>query len=183
MARIEPFQAKLKSGESVTIRTGVESDAVALLHILATNLADGEGQLWEKGEFAPTEEQERAWIRGMVENPGELLLVAEKDGEIIGNIDCHRGTRRRLSHTAVFGMSLMPIWRGQGLGEILLKGVIEWAKANPLLEKLELHVLSSNARAMALYSKLGFKEEGRLIKAVKYSDGRYDDDVCMGLFV
>ncbi|MFL5814403.1 MAG: GNAT family N-acetyltransferase [Bdellovibrionia bacterium] len=183
MARIETFQAKLKSGDAVTIRAGVESDAAALLNTLAVNLAQGEGQLWEEGEFAPTEEQERAWIRGMLENPGELLLVAEKDGEIIGNIDCHRGARRRLSHTAVFGMSVMPPWRSQGLGEILLKSVIEWAKGNPSLEKLELHVLSSNARAIALYSKLGFKEEGRLIKAIKYSDGRYDDDVCMGLFV
>jgi RimJ/RimL family protein N-acetyltransferase len=183
MAFIEPFQSKLKSGENVTIRTGVDSDALQLLRCLATNLADGEGQLWEKGEFVPTEEQERDWIRGMRENPRELLLVAEKDGQIIGNIDCHQGQRRRIAHTAEFGMSVMPSWRSQGLGEILLKSLIQWAKDHPELEKLGLHVLSSNARAIALYSKLGFREEGRLLKVIRYGDGRYDDDVCMGLFV
>jgi RimJ/RimL family protein N-acetyltransferase len=70
-----------------------------------------------------------------------------------------------------------------GIGRRLLGKAIAWARDNPRLEKIELHVRSGNARAMHLYESVGFVEEGRLQRRLKLADGGYVDDVVMGLFV
>lgn len=183
MAEITAVTRTLKSGESVLIRTGEESDAAALRECILIYQRDGEGQLWENGEFVPTVEQEREWILGMKNDPAELLLVAEFNGQIVGNIDFHIGKRKRLAHAGEFGMSCVPEWRGKGLGGLLLAEMLQWARSNPKVEKVNLRVIGSNLRAIALYKKLGFQEEGRKLKEIKYADGTYADEVLMGQFV
>jgi RimJ/RimL family protein N-acetyltransferase len=119
----------------------------------------------------------------MKKDPAELLLVAELNGQIIGNIDFHIGKRKRLAHAGEFGMSCVPAWRGKGLGELLLTEMLKWAKTHPRVEKVNLRVIGSNQRAISLYKKLGFQEEGRKLKEIKYADGTYADEVQMGQFV
>jgi len=43
--------------------------------------------------------------------------------------------------------------------------------------------MTTNARAIHVYKKLGFKEEGRFQKQLKVEDGTYVDDVMMSLFL
>lgn len=93
---------------------------------LLVYIENGDGQLWERGEFNPTEEQERDWIKGMKEDPDELLLVAEYEGTFVGNTDFHIGKHKRLAHVGEFGMSCMPDWRGKGLGEVLLSELLRF---------------------------------------------------------
>jgi RimJ/RimL family protein N-acetyltransferase len=183
MAQADPTELKLKNGKSVLIRHGVESDAAQLRECVIEYVRDGSGQLWEPGEFAPTVEFEREWIRGMLLDPNELLLVAEREGRIIGNIDFHVGKRKRLAHSGEFGMSCMPAWRGVGLGSLLLGRLLEWARQNPAIEKVNLRVISGNAHGIALYRKHGFVEEGRKRREIRYSDGTYADEVLMGQWV
>jgi RimJ/RimL family protein N-acetyltransferase len=61
--------------------------------------------------------------------------------------------------------------------------LIEWAKSAPAVEKIELHVRSSNNVAQALYRKLGFTEVGRWRRRIKVAPAQYLDDVAMELFV
>jgi RimJ/RimL family protein N-acetyltransferase len=61
--------------------------------------------------------------------------------------------------------------------------LIEWARAAPAVEKIELHVRSSNTAAQALYLKLGFTVIGRLRRKVKIAPGQFVDDVSMELLV
>jgi ribosomal protein S18 acetylase RimI-like enzyme len=51
------------------------------------------------------------------------------------------------------------------------------------VEKIELHVRSSNTAAQSLYRTLGFTEMGRWRRRVKVAPDRYLDDVAMELFV
>jgi hypothetical protein len=74
MAEVAPITCRLKTGETALIRTGVESDAASMRECVLAYIENGEGQLWERGEFNPTEEQEREWIKGMRENPCELKI-------------------------------------------------------------------------------------------------------------
>jgi RimJ/RimL family protein N-acetyltransferase len=60
-----------------------------------------------------------------------------------------------------------------------MQTMIDWATTNPVIEKLALGVWSKNAPAIALYQKMGFVEEGRKVKEVKYAEGTYDDCICM----
>lgn len=49
-------------------------------------------------------------------------------------------------------------------------------------EKIELLVRATNARAIHLYSKLGFIEEGRFRNRVRLPDDEFVDDIAMAWF-
>jgi RimJ/RimL family protein N-acetyltransferase len=181
VSKFHPHTCVLKNGEPITLREGVENDAAAIRACLQVYLKDGAGQLWEPGEFEPSEEQEREWIRGLAVNPREILLVAEHRGRIIGNLDFHIGPRRRLAHGGEFGMSCLPDWRGLGLGTLLLESFLNWARLQTGIEQINLRMVGTNSTARALYEKLGFREDGRKVRHVKYADGTYADEIHMGL--
>ena len=119
----------------------------------------------------------------LIAHPDQLLILAFLEDKLIGNLDFHIGKRKRLAHGGGFGMSVHPDFRGLGVGKALLGQLIQWAEANPRLERVELNVLASNQAAIGLYKKLGFIEEGRKVDAIKYDDGRYVDDLQMVRFV
>jgi RimJ/RimL family protein N-acetyltransferase len=76
------------------------------------------------------------------------------------------------------GIGASPI-PGPGIGEALLRALLEWSANEPELERVELSVFAHNQRALNLYRKLGFEEEGRALRAFKLADGSYYDDVQM----
>ena len=74
-------------------------------------------------------------------------------------------------------------WRGRGVGAALLEALLEWAAASPIIERVCLEVFATNDRAIRLYEKLGFVEEGRRQRDIKLGPGRYVDTVAMYRFV
>ena len=86
-------------------------------------------------------------------------------------------------HVVHLTLAVHPGWQGQGIGRAVLTDLIAWARACPVVEKIELHVRSSNARAQELYGKMGFAEVGRWRRRVKVAPGQYLDDVAMEFFV
>lgn len=183
MAEIKSIEFKATNGKSFVVRHAVESDAADLIACATRYIEDGDGQIMVPGEFQITEEKEREWIKGLRENSNELLLVAEFKGRIIGNIDFHIGKRQRTSHAGIFGMGIVKEWRSQGVGSALLGELIKWAKSNSQVEKISLRVLANNQRAIGLYKKFGFQQEGYCAKEIKISPNEYVDDLQMGLFV
>lgn len=179
MAEIQPTHSQLKDGRAVLVRSAVEEDAADLLSYMKTIFEDGEGMILLPEEFQRTPEEQRVWIRELRESPQSLVLVATVDGEIAGSLDFKTAKRKRFSHTGDFGITLLPEFRSLGLGSILLNGLIRWAESVPQLEKINLLVLASNARAIALYRKFGFVEEGRKRREVKLREGFYEDNVLM----
>jgi ribosomal protein S18 acetylase RimI-like enzyme len=73
--------------------------------------------------------------------------------------------------------------QGKGFGQILLSHLIKWAIANPKIEKIMLHVRSSNKVAIALYEKTGFLVEGIRVKQIKLGPESYLDNIAMALWV
>lgn len=61
--------------------------------------------------------------------------------------------------------------------------LLDLAAANPVIEKVKLGIIANNARALHLYRKFGFLEEGRLQRECKKGDGTCLDDVLMARFV
>ncbi|MBM7646151.1 RimJ/RimL family protein N-acetyltransferase [Scopulibacillus daqui] len=39
------------------------------------------------------------------------------------------------------------------------------------------------ARAMHVYKKMGFKEEGRQVNQIRFEDGTYVDDILMAIYL
>ena len=118
-----------------------------------------------------------------IDGPGKLVLVAEIPDEVIGCLSFENGQRRRIAHRGSFGISVREKWRGQGIGTAMLQTLIDWAEANPLIEKVGLSVFANNVDAIRLYKRLGFVEEGRQPREMKLGPGEYTDNVLMYRFV
>lgn len=110
-----------------------------------------------------------------------VWLVAEVEGTVIASLGCDRGRRPRERHLAEFGVTVGRAHRGIGVGRALLGTLEVWAREVGV-EKIILRVFDSNARARALYEKLGYAAEGVDRRAVKFPD-EYIDAVRMAKFV
>lgn len=70
--------------------------------------------------------------------------------------------------------------QGRGIGEAATHLMLEHAFNDLNLERVHLTVLRDNERAIGLYRKLGFVQEGVLRRAA-FKDGRYRDMILMAL--
>lgn len=175
---------KTKTGELLTLRSATASDAKKLNALASDVFKSSEYLITTPEEFSSfTDDQQVERIKTFEVESGHILLVVEHKNELIGMLDFQNGKRNRIAHAGSFGMSVKSTWRSKGIGEILLKGLIEWVKAHPTLEVINLGVLEGNKPAIALYSKMGFEITGKHPFFVKLSDGKYVADLSMSLRV
>ncbi|MBS0556483.1 MAG: GNAT family N-acetyltransferase [Proteobacteria bacterium] len=110
-------------------------------------------------------------------------LVAERDGAIVGHALLERaGPQAALAHVRSLTIVVHPGHTGQGIGTALMRALLDWARANRHVERIELRVRETNAAAIHLYGKCGFTEETRFRHRLKLADGRYLDDIGMACF-
>lgn len=126
---------------------------------------------------APPLEKVSGFQRDLIAKNGPVYY-AICDGRVVGWCDVFPGDNPRNEHRGGLGMGLLPDFRGKGIGGQLLKEVLAHSKRFGL-EKVELHVYTSNLPAIALYRKFGFEQEG-LIKRYRKLDGQYFDCLAMG---
>jgi len=132
-------------------------------------------------EITTTVELEREWI--MKQEKDGLLIVAETDGVIFGMLNFSPSPRKKFSHQGMFGMSIQEAYTNKGIGRKLITTLLEWAKKQEKYEKISLEVFSNNPRAIHLYKKMGFVEEGRKKRHAKLGENQYADDIFMTKFL
>ena len=110
---------------------------------------------------------------------GEVALVAVRDGQPVGLASLHepRAVWRR-RHAMGLGISVATHAHGQGVGSALMQALLDHADRWANLLRVELTVFADNARAIALYRRFGFEEEGRM-RAYAWRDGAYADCLRM----
>lgn len=182
MNKFEPKRVELKNGKIVLIRQATILDAEKLLNCIKRYVPQSDYIPKFGHEITLTVKQEEEWISSFIVNDNSLLLIAEFDDEIIGNIDLTGNRREIMAHTAVIGMGMLGEWQNQGLGTVLLSSIIDWAKQNPILELIWLQVYTENFLGMKLYQKMGFQENG-VIKNFFKQDGSYFDNLTMSMNV
>jgi L-phenylalanine/L-methionine N-acetyltransferase len=126
---------------------------------------------------------EAAWKKRIDDMPvgpttAELFIVAERNGEVVGNAGAHPVQHVRRRHTAGIGMAVAKHAQGHGVGTALMAAIIDWADNWAQLLRLELTVYPDNDAAIALYRKFGFVQEGTH-RAFALRDGVYVDAHCM----
>ncbi len=127
---------------------------------------------------APTIEDMQKRFKRLEEKKFPHYVIV--DGEnVVGSGDVQAAGNERHAHVGWLGMGMKKSHRGRGLGEALLRKLIEGAK-NFGFERIFLDVYASNEGAVALYEKLGFVQDGLKKKASKWK-GRYEDHVLMTL--
>ena len=117
----------------------------------------------------------------MIQKPTTRYIVVEQDNEIIGHAFLEQMGLKAVAHIMRLTIAVHEGHQGQGVGKLMLKHLIDWAKATRSVEKIELHVRATNLQAIALYKNMGFVEEGRLKRRIKISETQYLDDLTMGL--
>ncbi|UUV21968.1 GNAT family N-acetyltransferase [Paenimyroides aestuarii] len=180
--KFEPKQIILKNRKTVLIRQAAISDAENLLNCIKTYIPTSNFIPKLESEVTLTVDQEKEWINSFLVNDNSLLLVAEYENKIIGNIDATGSRRKIMEHTAVIGMGMLQEWQNIGLGTAFLSATIEWARNNPILELLWLQVYTDNELGVQLYQKMGFVANGIIPNFFKQNN-TYFDNLTMTLTV
>lgn len=164
------------------IRRATENDAEQIILHTKKVLEENSNVMGTTiGEFDLTIDEEKAWITFHFTQG--LLLVAEVNETIIGMLSFRLSPRKRFNHQGMFGMSIQEQFTNKGIGSSLIKTMLKWALDDARVEKISLEVFSNNERAIHLYKKLGFTEEGRRKRQVKLGSNEYLDDILMSKFV
>jgi ribosomal protein S18 acetylase RimI-like enzyme len=126
-----------------------------------------------------TREAEAEWLGqrlAEIENKRMIMLVAEIKGRVVsvGEVGPLAGER---SHTGYLGIGVTKDKRHIGLGKMMMEALLELAK-KAQLQIVFLDVYATNDVAMTLYKKVGFREVGRIPKAI-LRDGNFIDLVRM----
>jgi RimJ/RimL family protein N-acetyltransferase len=124
------------------------------------------------------------WIASGGVTGDDLLFTAVHipDGHRpIGYVKAYRVDR--FSRHAWVGLSVFDeADAGRGFGRRIMTEICGYLRDFVGLRKVSLELLAGNARALALYAKLGFREEGRLVSQ-HFVGGRYDDVLILSKFL
>jgi len=169
--------------QKYTIREATPDDALQIIaHVkrIADEPNNGIG-ISSAAEFTMTEAQERDFLAKVGAAENQLYLVGVVEGEVIAAAHFRPPSGRiAYQHTVSLGISIDQNWRDQGLGTELMQRLIDSARENPMIKRLELDVYHINARAIHVYEKLGFQREGVRRSAV-YKDGQFLDLIFMAI--
>ncbi len=169
--------------DNYIIREATPEDAAAV--IVHNDLIANEpnnGIIRGPGE-SMTLEDEQVYLKNSLAADNSILLIAiTPEGEVIGVCGFQGGRRKAVRHQGGIGISVNKEWREKGIGQALMQRLIDWAKGTGIITRMELTVMTHNARAIHVYEKLGFKMEGRQ-RAALFKDGWYIDIYMMALLL
>jgi len=177
---MEPRQHPLKNGAVLLIREATAEDARALLDYLACIGAESDFPTFGPGETKKTEAEERDYLRRCNETDNQLSILGLINDRITSTLDFSAGQRPRLRHSGELGMSVRKDYWSLGIGSLMLDALIDWAKQTGIFKKINLRVRTDNNRAIALYKRKGFLNEGT-IRREMFVNGTYFDHYWMGL--
>ncbi|HAT4255113.1 GNAT family N-acetyltransferase [Clostridium perfringens] len=124
-------------------------------------------------------DEEEELIKEKIINRGknQYWYVAEENGKVIGlGILMNHGNLRR-KHVGVITLMVNSDYQNKGIGSLLMDKLINLSESLNII-RLELCVFRDNYKAINLYKKFGFKEEGIKIKSA-LKNGEYVDEIIM----
>lgn len=173
-----PYAVELPDGRRIAIRPARAADARGWIDLLRAISQEDRYILLEKITTS-RRELARIFRFGSWTSESAAIVAADSD-RVVGQLTTTRN-RNIQRHTAEIGMSVLEPYRGSGIGEGLIEGARQWARAFGV-EKLCLNVVPDNTRAIRFYERVGFQREGYRAAQAKLSYG-YEDLVEMGMLL
>lgn len=128
-------------------------------------------------------DEEEELIKEKIINRGknQYWYVAEENGKVIGlGILINHGNLRK-KHVGVITLMVNSDYQNKGVGSLLMDKLINLSESLNII-RLELCVFRDNYKAINLYKKFGFKEEGIKVKSA-LKNGEYIDEVMMARII
>ena len=123
-------------------------------------------------------EQFKAKYEAAEEEGAGAWFSIDADGELVGECGLH--SIEHYQQRAEVGISLGREYWGRGYGQDAVRTLLGYGFRTLNLEKISLHVIADDERAVGAYRKAGFVEEGRL-RAHAWFDGEIHDALVMGI--
>ena len=164
----------LKDGSKLNLRRIRGKDYEEVMTFL-DKFSRGKGAVWtNQYPGQPKKDKEKAIQK--YESDNDLFLGIWNDKEIIANGSI---TLSGLNHPwsvpqAVFGLSVLEKYTGQGLGTILLKELEKWA-IKKKVHRIRATVRHNNKRGLGLYLKFGYQIEG-IAKETAFFDNQWQHE-------
>ena len=128
------------------------------------------GSTWER----EVEFDEKAWRDRLARRP---QFVAISEDVAVGTVGAGREDDGQSAE--LISMWVDPRWRGQGVGDHLVKAVLEWARAAGCRE-VRLWVSDGNRVAERLYSRNGFARSGG-VQPIRQGETRLEFEMARPL--
>jgi L-phenylalanine/L-methionine N-acetyltransferase len=179
--RVSAHQASIHTsvGGGIVIRAAEPADAAEMSALMGS-----------PGVFEGTLQMPEAAVASRVDmlsktDPNNIRLVAVLEGTPSGApcIAAHGGlftphASLRRMHARGLGITVGKDFQGLGLGDRLMHRLLDWADNWAGVLRVELTVFTDNTRAIALYQRHGFVQEG-VLRAYGLRGGEYVDAFSM----
>ena len=166
-------------GRRWTLRPARPTDSRGLARLFSAVRAEGRWLVTPPS--AVSEPSEAFFIGEMIRGEDGLALVAEADGEVIGNILVSVERSIVSNHVGTLSIVVAESWRDVGIGSALISASQAWARERGLA-KVQLAVFPDNARAIAVYERAGFVTEGLRRRQYRADGGVFRDELLMAWF-
>lgn len=181
--KFEPRIITLKDGRSCILRPTHPDDAAEMIDYMKQTAKETRFVLRTPEEVTFTLEQEQNILASLLEDQGSVMMLAEVDGQVAGNCSISgMGFKSRIRHRCSLAIALKKDFWNLGIGTAMIAYLTELA-IQIGFEQMELDVVSDNERGIKLYEKCGFVKTGKHLKALKYDDDNYADEIIMIKFL
>ena len=168
------YTAMRKDGRKVVIRNFKLEDKEKLFEFYES-LSD-EAVRWGMPPYT-RDRLERGWLSNL---QNLIPVVAIYYDRIVGYAHIFKFPHGRRKDTGDLVIYLHQGFHNVGLGTAMIAELLKLARKEGL-HRIGLHVVADNKIAVRLYEKFGFKVEGVLKDAYFGEDGRYHNELAMGL--
>lgn len=116
------------------------------------------------------------WAARLEHNSDDAGFVAVNGKDLVGmaGIRLNSGSRKMHHNAIIWGVYVKPDQRGSNIAEQLITACLDWAKQKRVL-LVKLSVVTSNAAAIRVYARCGFRAYGVDPKVISYNDVLYDE--------
>lgn len=166
-------------GRPWTLRPARPTDARALAALFAD--VRREGRWLVTPASAVSQPSEAFYIGEMIRDSASLALVAEGDGDVVGNVLISTERSVVSDHVGTLSICVADGWREVGIGSALVEAAKDWSRERGLA-KVALGVFPDNDRAIAVYEHAGFVREGLRIRQYRVPGGGFRDELLMAWF-
>lgn len=170
------YTTTLKDGRIVQIRRFRMEDKESFFRFHGS--FSDEALLWGMPPYT-REMLERNWF-SRIENV--ISFIALHEDRVVGHAQILKFPHARRRGCGDLLMYLHQDFHNVGLGTAMMNRILELARKEGM-HRIGLHVIADNTRSVHLYEKLGFKIEGVLQASYFGADGKYHDELAMGLIL